>query len=409
MSVKIVSPQKCMGCYACLDVCRFQAIKMVQNKQGFYYPEINDEVCTDCSACEKKCPALTETCVPLGKCSFTDGKPSAYAVKCLDEKIRFGSASGGVFPALAKRFLSEGGIVFGAGFAEDWTVRHKSIIQESDISQLQSSKYAQSDMTGIYEQVGKCLKAGRKVMFTGTPCQIAALHNFLGGRWPEGIIVVDLFCHGVSSPGLLERYLKETVPENEMIHSIAFRHKERGWEKYNMRIEYGDNMVYSKAFRKDPFLSAFCGRVSLRESCYRCSAKGFPRHSDLTLGDFWMVDRVFPDMNDKKGVSIVLTNTNKGKQYLSALKDDLEIREIPEDVFSDIYQKSGTPVARPACRDTFFDLVENKSIQYAAAHLCKTPLKEALVGKVRIAMVKMGIYDRLRRLKKKRICANGEE
>lgn len=381
---------------------------MVRNNEGFFYPKIDDEVCTECATCEKKCPALTESGVPLGKCAFNDGKPSAYAIKGRDEKMRLESASGGVFPVLAKRFLSEGGIVFGAGFTENWVIRHKSIEQQSDIYQLQSSKYAQSDMTGVYEQVGKCLKAGRKVMFTGTPCQIAALHNYLGGRWSKEIIVIDLFCHGVSSPGLLEQYLKETVPENEKIRSICFRCKESGWKKYNMRIEYGDDKVYSKVFRKDPFLSAFCRKASLRESCYRCSAKGFPRHSDLTLGDFWMVDRIFPDMNDKKGVSIVLANTNKGKLYLSSLKNDLEVREIPEDVFSDIYQTSGTPVKRPAYRDAFFDLAENKSVQYAAEQLCKTPLNERLVSEMRMALVKLGIYDRLRRMKKKRICANEE-
>lgn len=408
MSVKIISAQRCMGCYACMDVCRFQAIKMVQNEQGFYYPEIDDEVCTECNACEKKCPVLTETGVPLGRCSFTDGKPSAYAIKSLDEKIRFGSASGGVFPVLAKRFLSEDGIVFGAGFADDWTVQHKPIDKISDISQLQSSKYAQSDMMGIYKQVRKCLKAGRKVMFSGTPCQVAALHNYLGACWPEDIFVVDLFCHGVSSPGLLERYLNEMVPENETIHSVAFRHKERGWEKYNMRIEYGDDKVYSKPFRKDPFLSAFCRKASLRESCYRCNAKGFPRHSDLTLGDFWMVDRIFPDMNDKKGVSIVLANTDKGNRLLSDLKDDLEVREIPENVFSDIYHRSGTPVERPVYRDAFFDLVEKKSVSYAAEQLCKTPFMESIVGEMRMVLVKLGVYDWLRKLKKVRKCGNGK-
>lgn len=403
MSVKIVSLEKCMGCYACLDVCQFGAIKMVQNRQGFYYPEIDEKACTDCSACEKKCPALTETGVPLGNCSFTDGKPSAYAVKCLDENVRFGSASGGVFPVIAKQFLSEGGIVFGAGFTDNWMIRHTFIAEESDVPHLQSSKYAQSNMTGIYKQVKECLAAGKNVLFTGTPCQIAALHNFLGGRRPEGLTVIDLFCHGISSPGLFERYLKETIPEDEMIHSVSFRHKEHGWEKYNMRIEYGSNKVYSKSFRKDPFLAAFCRKLSLRESCYRCNAKGFPRHSDLTLGDFWMVDRVFPDMNDKKGVSIVLAHTNRGKQYLSGLKDALEIREIPENAFWNIYERSGLPVSRPSCRDEFFGLSENKSIQYASAQLCKIPLKETLVIKARILMVKMGIYEQLRKLKKKRI------
>ena len=352
MSVKIVPTQKCMGCYACLDVCRFHAIHMVQDDQGFYYPQVDETVCTECTACEKKCPALTEAGVPLGKCAFADGIPTALAVKYLDDKVRCGSASGGVFPALAQRFLCEGGVVFGAGFTENWTVRHKSIMQQSDIPQLQSSKYAQSDMTGIYEEVRKYLKSGKEVMFTGTPCQSAGLYNLLGGRFPENLTVVDLFCHGVSSPGLLERYLKETVPEGEAIRAISFRNKEHGWEKYNIRIEYGDSGAYSKPFRKDPFLSAFCAKASLRESCYRCSAKGFPRHSDLTLGDFWMVDRVFPDMNDGKGVSIVLANTDKGKRLLASLKDDIQIREIPKDAFLDIYQKSGTPVVRPTSRDT---------------------------------------------------------
>lgn len=405
MSICEVSPQKCMGCYLCADVCGSHAIHMIQNREGFFYPQIDKAKCTECGACEKKCPALTENGVPLGKYSLSGVIPEAYAVKCTDDQIRFNSASGGVFPLLARNVLSEGGIVFGAAFTDAGKVSHRAIYRQDELVQLQSSKYAQSDMTGIYRQINQMLREGTKVLFSGTPCQAAALYNYLGKNLPDNLILVDLFCHGISSPGLLEQYLRE-ITDSRPIHAISFRHKEHGWEKYNMHIEYGET-VYSKSFQKDPFLAAFCTKSSLRESCYCCHAKGFPRHSDLTLGDFWMVDRVFPKMNDKKGVSIVLANTEKGEKILSEVFDLCEIRKIPESVFLDIYAKSGEPVARPSSRDHFFELAKQETVALASHQMCRQPVKAAVIRNVRMTMVKFGIYEQMRTLKK-RIHKNGE-
>lgn len=404
MSIKCVQSKKCTGCYVCSDSCPFGAISMMKNTEGFFMPAVDEVKCVDCHICEKKCPALTENGGTLGK-FIENGTVNAYVIKCNDDKTRFNSSSGGVFPVIAEKFISEGGIVCGAAFDEKWHVHHIFINSVEEIRNLQSSKYVQSDMLGIYSQVGELLKEGKKVMFTGTPCQTAALSNYLSGFDKDRLLLVDLFCHGVSSPGLFELYLKEII-NTDKIESINFRYKGDSWERYRMRINY-DDKVYSKPYTDDPFLLPFCRSVSLRESCYSCKSKGFPRHSDLTLGDFWMIDRIMPKENDHKGMSLVLVNTENGKTWINKLTDMTSVKNLPTNALRQYYMNSGKPVIRPASRDVFFERLKTEKLCNVYKQVSKRPIKQRVITAIRNFATHLGVYGILKWLKE--VFVNGEK
>lgn len=396
--------KKCTGCYVCSDSCPTGAISMIKNTEGFFMPAVDEVKCVDCHICEKRCPALTENGGSLGKLIENDSV-NAYVFKCEDDKTRFNSSSGGVFPAIAEKFISEGGIVCGAAFNEKWCVHHTFINSVEEIRKLQSSKYVQSDMQGVYSRVGELLKEGKKVMFTGTPCQTAALSNYLSGFDKSRLLLVDLFCHGVPSPGLFDLYLKETI-KTDKIESINFRYKGDSWEKYRMHIEY-DGKVYSKPYTEDPFLLPFCRSVSLRESCYNCKAKGFPRHSDLTLGDFWMIDRIMPKENDHKGMSLILVNTENGKAWIDKLTDKGSEIKLTTNALRQYYMNSGKPVIRPKSRDEFFERLKKEKLSNIYKQVSRRPIKQRVITAIRNFATHIGVYGILKGLKE--VFVNGKK
>lgn len=402
MSIQNVDLEKCTGCFVCSDGCPKKAIKEGMNSEGFLYPIVDKDKCVECTICEKICPAIKEHGTTLGEyLRNKDARIAAFAMKCNDMDTRVRSASGGVFPLLAKEFLAAGGIVYGAAFDEKWRVRHIAINNDSEIVRLQSSKYVQSDMNNVYVEIRQQLCDGKKVMFTGTPCQVVALRNFLGMKEYDNLVCVDVFCHGISSPGLFDKYLEECVGiSKEKISSISFRSKETSWEKYKMVIESKYD-TYKKAFSRDPFLKSFCRKMSLRNSCYNCECKGFPRQSDISLGDFWMVDRIFPSMNDHQGVSMVFVNTEKGEHWVGAIRKNTECKEIKREILEDVYRKSGTPVEKPSDREQFFNEVNKNGLKNASKKYGNIPLPAVIRNKIRIFLISVGVYDRLRKIKKR--------
>lgn len=384
----------------CGDICPYQAIRYEKNKEGFAYPTVDAALCVECGLCEKKCPALHTKGRILEQAIQEMPSLEAYAIINLEEDVRAQSSSGGVFSVLAEDCFAKGGSVWGAAFNDAWTVHHTKATDTPSLLPLRSSKYAQSCMEGVYKQVKDELLAGKQVLFSGTPCQAEALMQYLGRPF-DNLLLVDLFCHGVSSPGLFERYLEE-VHADSHITSISFRDKSVGWERYGMCVQ-SDQGRYYAPYLKDPFLLPFCNAVSLRESCYTCSAKGYPRASDITLGDFWKVNMLDPTLNDQKGVSLVLVHTARGRAWIEALeaKDTVRVVPISQQDLVRLNGASGTPVKRPSGRDAFFAAAFSGSIRQAANQYAKTPLKQRVMSRLRKALVKMGIYEFARGLKKK--------
>jgi coenzyme F420-reducing hydrogenase beta subunit len=244
---------------------------------------------------------------------------SVYAAKNPEERIRRESSSGGIFTALAERIIAEGGVVFGARFNETWEVVHGYTETTEGLSAFRGSKYVQSIIGDTYRQAGTFLEQGRKVLFSGTPCQIAGLKAFLRKDY-ENLLTVDLVCHGVPSPVIWRRYLEESIHDTAAISSIRFRDKLFGWKRLCFSMELSDiqnnkKSVISSDYNKNEYGKGFLCNLYLRPSCYRCPVRPLKSGSDITIGDYWGIQNVLPEFDDDKGTSLVMVNTGKGRAF----------------------------------------------------------------------------------------------
>ncbi len=333
--ISITDTKDCCGCDACVQCCPKSCISMRVDEEGFNYPVVNHSQCIECGLCEMVCPMLAkpEKKQPLG----------CYASYCKDEDVRRDSSSGGIFTVLAAAVIAEGGVVFGARFDKDWSVRHDYTDTLDGIAEFRGSKYLQSSIGDSYLKVSEFLKQGRKVLFSGTPCQVAGLHRYLR-RTYDNLLTVDFVCHGVPSPKVWNEYLKtllrtkcaeagknsESLSLNSMpLVGISFRDKELGWKKYGIRLKMspfrGDKNTESavcrnhdifQPFTENPYMEVFLSNLSLRPSCYACPSKGFTSGSDITIGDFWGIEQIDPAIDDDIGMSVVFIHNDAVRQML---------------------------------------------------------------------------------------------
>ena len=316
--IRIVDKEKCVGCNACVQRCPKSCIAMHEDEQGFPYPRVDMTRCIDCGLCEKVCPVLHQT---------DAAKPRATnAAKNRDEAVRSESSSGGVFNALASMTIAEGGMVFGARFDETWGgVRHDRAETAAAAKAFQTSKYLQSRTEETFRQAEEALKAGRKVLFSGTPCQIAGLRLFLSGKdYGDRLLLVDTACHGVPSPRVWRDHLAQTCREHgiERIEHVCFRDKRNGWEKYGVCIRgtdaEGRDIEVFRPMTEELFMQVFLKDLCLRPSCYACPAKEGKSRSDITLADFWGIREEYPALYAADFHSLVLTRTPRGEEALRA-------------------------------------------------------------------------------------------
>ncbi len=307
--ISISSKENCCGCQACFEACTTYCISMVNDEEGFRYPSVNLSSCVDCGLCEKVCPLLHRQ---------TADKPSAcYAALSKDTSTRLQSSSGGVFSVLAQSIISRGGVVFGARFDKDFSVVHSYTESLDGLSPFRGSKYVQSDIHGAYSQVQSFLRENRPVLFSGTPCQIAGLRGFLRDAEDENLFLVTFVCHGVPSPRVWKDYL-ESIIGGVAPTEVTMRNKEHGWNDFHVTIQSDNLTLLNHSFREDSYLKAFLSNLTLRPACYACHFKGSPG-SDITLGDYWGVEHVHPELADDKGISLILIHTKKGQQLLSTI------------------------------------------------------------------------------------------
>lgn len=330
--IEIVDKKNCCGCSACIQICPKQCISFEEDKEGFRYPLVKKELCIDCGLCKKVCPVINQN---------KERKPlRVLAAKNPNEDIRLKSSSGGIFTMLAERVIEEGGVVFGAKFNENWEVVHDFTESIDGLSVFRGSKYVQSIIGDNYSKVETFIKEGRKVLFSGTPCQVAGLRLFLRKEY-ENLLLVDFVCHGVPSPLVWKMYLKELVasiatknsvftvykPENIKIEDIQFRNKEKGWKKFSFLLKLSatqgaekNTVFFSETLDKNIYMRGFLKNIYLRPSCYACSARCGKSRSDITIGDYWGIQNVIPEIDDDKGISLVLTNTDKGEYIYNSIK-----------------------------------------------------------------------------------------
>ncbi len=313
-----IKKESCCGCWACINVCPRDAIEMKEDEEGFLYPSIDEEICSQCELCKKVCPVLNK---PQRK--GTIESPIVLASWNKDGAIRQVSSSGGVFSVLANSILEEGGIVFGAAFTRDSLVEHKAIFDKEGLGQLRGSKYLQSRIGKTYKEAQGYLKQGKTVLFSGTPCQIGGLYAFLGKEY-ENLLTCDIVCHGVPSPRVFNKYLEylETHYNSKAI-SVSFRDKRLGWKLFSTSIKFEDNNEYSLPLSQDAFMIGFLRNIYLRPSCHRCPFTNIYRIGDITLADFWGIGSKRPDLDDDKGTSLILINTEKGRTLFKGCEENL--------------------------------------------------------------------------------------
>lgn len=331
----------CCGCSACSQVCPKHCISQIVDEEGFMYPSVDADVCIQCGLCEKVCPFLNP-----GESRLHPLK--SYAAKNTDNIIRRESSSGGIFTIVAEQIIKEGGVVFGAKYDEDWKVIHDYTEKIEGLSAFRGSKYVQSELGNSFGRVKYFLQQERKVLFSGTPCQIAGLKNYLLKDY-NNLITVDVACHGVPSPGVWKKYLLEKVSAfnavsekridlssvNSMsyIRDINFRDKTIGWKKSRFVLRFAgpsrlDNKKteLSSIFNQSEWGVPFVNNLFLRQSCHKCKIKKFSSGSDITIADFWGIEKIIPLFDDDQGTSAVVVHTNKGLNLLNALKlDKIEV------------------------------------------------------------------------------------
>ena len=317
--IEITNKTKCCGCHACYNICPKGAIKMQQDEKGFKYPVVDKDKCINCGLCNKVCPIINN--------KQTNNEPKAYACYNKDLKVRIQSSSGGIFTLLAEEILNKGGVVFGASFNKNFEVEHIKVEKIEELEKLRGSKYTQSNIGEKYKKAKEILEEGRYVLFTGTPCQIEGLKKYLQKDYKR-LYTQDIICHGVPSPKVWKKYLEyRENKDNEKPQNISFRNKDNGWKLFNTKFEYSES-EYKENQNKDLYMQAFLKNTSLRDSCYNCSFKKKNRISDITLADFWGIENLLPEMNDNKGISLVIVNSLKGQELFEKIKDNIVFKEV---------------------------------------------------------------------------------
>ena len=315
----------CTGCTACASVCPKGCISMQPDKNGFVYPVIDTHKCIGCGLCEKVCPVLQPLKVAMDL-------PRSYAAYSTDKEARLNSSSGGIFTEIAKTVLKNGGVVFGAAYNERFEVIYICVENESDLAKLRGAKYAQSDLCGIFVTVKECLEQGKKVLFSGTPCQVGGLKAYLRREY-ENLLTVDFVCHSVPSPMAWKAYVNYRAWQDnggELPSRINLRSKVTGWSRYQYsnRFEYGDGSVHNCKSGESLYMKLFVGGYINRESCANCQFKGYSRISDLTIGDFWGIWDIAPDMDDDCGTSVVLCQSHRGATLLETISNRVVMKQV---------------------------------------------------------------------------------
>ncbi len=371
----------CCGCGICATICPVRAITMQENRQGFYYPEVNEKVCIDCGKCLQRC-AFNADKTEENK-SFCQ---EAFALKHCDESVRAESRSGGVFTAITDLILECGGVVYGCVLEDNRNAVHIRATTRRERDRLRGSKYIQSKTFDVWERVKNDLKHGLWVLFSGTPCQVDAVRSLCADINCEKLLLVDIVCHGVPSPKVWSNYLDSlTKKHGKKIISVDFRDKRGfGWAAHVETVEFEDGTAYSG----DVFKKLFYDHYILRRDCFTCPYKNLQRTGDISIADCWGIRENYPDFFDDKGISLVLVNTEKGQNFFSQIQ---RTTSIPVDI-----QKMLQPPLRmnwnpPADYDKFwrfyyrhsFNKVVDKYVQG------RKSIPERALGKVRRTLGRM--------------------
>ena len=370
----------CCGCHACFNACPVNAIKMIEEEKGFKYPVVDKEKCINCGLCDKVCPIINNKKI--------ENTPVAYACYNKDEEIRKNSSSGGIFTLIASNIIKNNGVVFGVAFDNEFNVKHIMVEKVEDLEKLRGSKYVQSDIGDTYKKAKECLEEGREVLFTGTPCQIEGLKTYLRKDY-ENLYTQDIICHGVPSPKVWNKYKEYRENKDKDIPiNISFRNKDNGWQYFNLKFLY-NKKEYKRNKIEDLFMKSFLQNMSLRDSCYACSFKKYNRLSDITLADFWGIDNILSELNDNKGISLVIVNSEKGQAMIKNIKDNIFVKEVNIEEALKFNPSMIKSASKNQHREDFFkDLECEKFDKVVNKYATKTNIVVKILRKIKHTLIK---------------------
>lgn len=371
----------CCGCRACEQVCPINCIEMKVDKEGFIYPEIENDKCISCKMCEKVCPIKDDGY----KNKDAYKTPKSYGAYNRNDNIIDESTSGGAFSAIIDSFFEDEIIVFGAAFDENLVVKHSFVKDKKSIAKFRGSKYVQSDLGTSYIQIKEFLKDNKKVLFSGTPCQVAGLKSFLQKDY-DNLLCVDIVCHGVPSPKVFEMYKNYLSNKyNSKITQINFRDKSiKGWDTPYMSIQFYNGKKLSTIGFDDLFTMGFYKKLYQRPVCHECPFTQVDRVSDITIADFWGVEEINPKFKNNKGTSLILINSDKGKKLYSNLDKNLILEEVDLSSVINFNPQLAKPTSPSAKRKDFMrDLENGKDFnELRKIYLKKRPLIKRLASRV---------------------------
>lgn len=383
---------QCTGCGACVSICPKQAISMAPDAEGFLYPRVDAGKCVGCDLCEKRCPAGQ---VP------PKGSGRTFGAQIRDEALRRASSSGGVFTALARRTLAEGGVVFGAAFGEGLRVEHVGALNEDELSPMRGSKYVQSDATDAIAHAVSLLRRDMPVLFSGTPCQVQGMLAAAGDRHAEKLLTVDFVCHGVPSPGVFASYIGELErAHGRRVRAYTFRDKRLGWKNFSAVAAFDDGTEHAGTQVDEPFLYGFLHNLYLRPACHGCAALRGDRHAaDITLADLWGAQALCAGRDDDTGLSLVIANTQKGIAALEAVRGQLKLFTLGGIAQMERYNPGLTAPPKPhRKRQAFFARYKKAGFESARVMKLLAPAGRVERAWRRIAHLPVGAYRRMRRL-----------
>lgn len=355
--MQIINKNECTGCTSCKNICPNNAITMIEDKDGFKYPKINKKKCTNCGLCRKKCPIFDKNYDKI-----KNEHICIYGCKHKEDNVRQQSSSGGMFTAISNYILKQKGIIYGAILDDEKKVRHIRATTIEERNKLRGSKYVQSELENTFQLIKNDLKKGEVVLFVGTPCQNAGLKIYLGKEY-EKLLQCDFVCHGVPSPLLWEEFKNFLEKKNNsVIRNFKFRDKINGWHTHTESVEFDDGRIDNNSKISQANKYMLMSDLSYRKSCYECKFSTIKRVSDITISDYWGIEKKFPNFDDNKGVSLAIINTDKGKKCFENIKEEIEYLETSVD--SCLQPQLIRPVKQPKKNNKFWEDYHNKGYEY---------------------------------------------
>lgn len=387
---------QCCGCGVCASSCTMNCISMAANEEGFLYPVIDYSKCINCGLCDMKCPVLN-------RISFEDVN-RCFVVRNLDTNVLAKSAAGGFFSALVSVNYNEECYFCGACFDENWSIVHKLTNKLEDLNHMRGSKYVQSSLSGCFSLIKDCLLKKKKVIFSGTPCQVQAVKKYLGSlAHSELLITVDVVCKGVGSPGLWDKYLEyQKSKYNSNINYINFREKVNGYHSSNMVLKF-DNGKQSSRSKTDLFMRAYVNELCTRNSCYNCEFKGVNRCSDFTIFDAWHAAELLGIDDDDKGYTTVIAHNTKAIEQIQQMNGVLDIKEtdIEMAIKLDGSMVNNQPHKNTKQKDYLTTSIA-EGINISTEKYNTITVKEVLIEKVKPILYKIGLLQKVKQFRRKK-------